>query len=204
MKNKKLLIISTSILLAGITLVLLIKKYKSRIKCNSSVLFLGNSQTANNNSYVEKLSKYCNNSFTKIAKAGAKSDWILEKYKEQIGKGNKYDWISVMIGGNDIFARKSIDKTKSNLTQLFQLAKQNKSKILVISSPSKLNYYKTDPQHLALANELEKWLKRNKLITKYISISKETENPSYMASDNLHLNNSGQNLVYSKVLKNIS
>lgn len=179
-----------------------ILKGRKKISCKDKILFLGNSQTANSNSYVERLSKKCNNNnITKIAKVGAKSDWILEQFKDQINKGNKYDWVSIMIGGNDIFARKSIVKTKQNLEELFTLAKANKIKVLAMSSPTKLYYSKTTPIHLDLADELEDWLEKNKLVNKFIPISSLTENKDYFASDNLHINSSGQDLVFKELTK---
>ena len=201
-KQTKIILYSSVIAVAVV--IGLVYVYSKKPKCKNKILFLGNSQTANENSYVEKLEKHCNNNFTKIAKVGAKSDWILEQYQKELNNSNSYDWVSVMIGGNDVFARKSINKTKENLDKLFNLAKKNKSKILVITSPSKINYHKTDTEHLRLTKELEDWLRKNKKVNKFISITKETENPEYMASDNLHLNSKGQNLVFNHLAQNIA
>lgn len=199
-KEQKILtaiLIGTSALLI---IALVIRNKRKKIKCNDKVLFLGNSQTASSSSYVEKLIQQCSNSdFTKVAKVGAKSDWILDAYKKEIQNGKKYEWVSVMIGGNDIFARKSIDKTKENLEELFKLAKQNKSKILVMSSPTKEFYSKTQPIHLELAIELEEWLDKNKLVNKFIPLTQLTANQDLFASDNLHINKKGQTLVYNKI-----
>lgn len=106
-----------------------------------------------------------------------------------------------MIGGNDIFARKSIKKTKENLDELFKLIKKNKSKILVMSSPTKLYYNKTDKTHLRLADELEKWLGTNKQIDMFIPMTKLTENKDLFRSDNLHINNDGQQVVFKELRK---
>lgn len=196
-----LAVVGASIL--GVATYLLIRN-KKRVKCKDKVLFLGDSQTANRNSYVEKLQKDCGkHNFKKIAKVGAKSDWILEQYQNEINNGNKYDVISVMIGGNDIFARKSIDKTKKNLNALFDLAKKNKSKVLVITSPSKRFYSKSDEVHLRLADELESWFKQHKKVDLFFPITKKTEKRELFASDNLHLNSKGQELVYNEVSKQI-
>ncbi len=204
MKKQTKIILYSSLIAVAVVTIALVYVYSKKPKCKNKILFLGNSQTANKNSYVEKLEKHCNNNFTKIAKVGAKSDWILEQYQKELNNSNSYDWVSVMIGGNDVFARKSINKTKENLDKLFNLAKKNKSKILVITSPSKINYHKTDAEHLRLTKELEDWLRKNKKVNKFISITKETENPEYMASDNLHLNSKGQNLVFNHLAQNIA
>jgi lysophospholipase L1-like esterase len=203
-KTKNILaIVGISVIVIGITSFIVIRnRKKKRLNCKDKILFLGNSQTANKNSYVERLQKHCTNTdFTKIAKVGAKSDWILQQFKDEIKKGNKYDWVSVMIGGNDIFARKSIDKTKNNLAELFELAKKNKIKVLVMSSPTKLYYSRTTPKHLALADELEEWLEENKNVNKFIPITKLTENKDLFASDMLHINSKGQELIFKELLK---
>ena len=106
-----------------------------------------------------------------------------------------------MIGGNDIFARKSIDKTKKHLDELFALAKKNKIKVLVMSSPTKLYYSKTTPKHLELADELEDWLEDNKLVTKFIPITDLTENEDLFASDGLHINSKGQEMIFKELKK---
>lgn len=192
------------VMLIGVTTFIFLRKRK-KIKCNQNILFLGNSQTANRNGYVERLTKQCGtDTFKKIAKVGAKSDWILEQYQNEIDKGAKYDVVSVMIGGNDIFARKSIDKTKQNLDKLFDLAKSNKSKVIVLSSPTKEFYSKTQPIHLELANELESWLNKHKKVSTYIPIGQKTSNANLFASDNLHLNSKGQEVVYEEINKLIS
>ncbi len=199
-KTNKIILYS-SLIAVSVVAITLLYVYSKKLKCKNKILFLGNSQTANKNSYVEKLEKHCNNNFTKIAKVGAKSDWILEQYQKELNNSKSYDWVSVMIGGNDVFARKSIDKTKDNLNKLFSLAKNNNSKILVITSPTKKLYHKTDEEHLRLINELENWLRNHKKVNKFINISKATENPIYLANDNLHLSREGQELVFNKINK---
>lgn len=193
-----LAIVIVGILIVGVTSFILVKR-KKKLSCKDGILFLGDSQTANSNGYVERLEKHCDTNFTKIAKVGAKSDWILQAYKDEVAKGKKYDWVSIMIGGNDIFARKSIDKTKTNLDELFKLIKANKSKILVMSSPSKLYYGKTDNTHLRLADELEGWLDTNKQIDKFIPMTELTENEKLFRSDKLHINNDGQEAVFQEL-----
>jgi lysophospholipase L1-like esterase len=197
-----LIVVGTSVVLLGLMSFFIVRKRRNKINCKDNVLFLGNSQTANTSGYVEKLQKHCKNSnFTKVAKVGAKSDWILNEYKNLVEKGKKYDWVSVMIGGNDIFARLSIDKTKRNLQELFELANKNGSKIMFISSPSKKFYDKSTPRHIELAMELENWVKENKLVNVFIPISKVTANENLFRSDMLHINNEGQEVVFKEILK---
>jgi lysophospholipase L1-like esterase len=206
-RKRKILIWSIvgGVAIIGITTFFILRKKRKKIKCKQRILFLGNSQTASTRGYVEKLQKECGtDTFKKLAKVGAKSDWILEQYQKEIQSGNKYDVVSVMIGGNDIFARKSIDKTKKNLDTLFGLAKKNKSKVIVLSSPTKLFYSKTEPIHLQLADELEDWLNKNKNVDVFIPITKKTENKELFASDNLHLNQKGQELVFNELNKLVS
>ncbi len=202
MNKRTIIVISVVGVLALGLLSFIVVKRKNKVGCNDSILFLGNSQTATSDGYVERYIKKCGNTnVTKVAKVGAKSDWILDKYKEELAKGNRYDWVSVMIGGNDIFARKSIVKTKENLEQLFRLVKDSGSKLLVMTSPSKSFYPPTDATHLRLGNELEMWLSENKLINKFIPLTQKTNNQSLFKSDNLHLNSKGQDVVFEELLK---
>lgn len=197
-----LIIVGASVLALGLMSFFIVRKRRNKIACKDNVLFLGNSQTANTSGYVEKLEKHCKNSnFTKVAKVGAKSDWILNEYKNLAAQGKKYDWVSVMIGGNDIFARLSIDKTKQNLQELFELANKNGSKIMFISSPSKKFYDKSTPRHIELAMELENWVKENKLVNVFIPIAEVTAKKNLFRSDMLHINNEGQEIVFKEILK---
>ena len=201
--KKILIIVSASVLALGLMSFFIIRR-KSKINCKDKVLFLGNSQTANKNGYVEKLQEHCgNNDFTKVSKVGAKSDWILNEYKELLSKGENFDWVSVMIGGNDVFARLNIDKTKQNLQALFELAKKNGSKVLFISSPSKKFYDKTTTRHLELALELENWVKENKLVNAFVPMAKLTSNKDLFRSDMLHINDKGQEVVFNEVIKKV-
>ena len=197
-----LIIVGSSVVLLGLMSFFIARKRRNKIDCKDNVLFLGNSQTANSSGYVEKLQKHCKNSnFTKVAKVGAKSDWILNEYKSLIEKGKEYDWVSIMIGGNDIFARLKIDKTKQNLQEIFELAKKNGSKIMFISSPSKKFYDRSTPKHLELAMELENWVKENKLVNVFVPITDITSKQELFRSDMLHINNEGQEVVFKEILK---
>ena len=70
-----------------------------------------------------------------------------------------------------------------------------------MSSPTKMFYDKTTPIHLELADELENWLNKNENIDKFIPIASLTENKNLFASDGLHLNSQGQELVFSELNK---
>lgn len=66
MKAKSKNILTFAILgvaLIGLTSIILINR-KKKLSCKDDILFLGDSQTANSNSYVEKLEKNCDNKFT--------------------------------------------------------------------------------------------------------------------------------------------
>ena len=198
-------LIITGVIFISVSSFLLVKHIRNKskkISCNDTILFLGDSQTATSNGYVERYIRKCGNSkVKKIAQVGAKSEWVLEKYKEDLSKGNTYKWVSVMIGVNDVFARKSTEQTKRNLSELFRLVKSNGSKLLVMSSPSVAFYPVSDETHLSLSNDLEKWLSENKKIDKFIPLIKKTNNASLFQSDGLHINSKGQDVVFNELLK---
>ena len=188
----------------GLTSFILLSKRK--FSCNNSFLFLGNSHTAHTSSYADFFSKNCvDGHINKIAKVGSQSGWILDEYKKELAKGNHYDLVTVMIGVNDIFARRSIDKTKINIDELIDLAKSDNSKIVFLSSPNIKFYAKTTPQHNELYADLEDYLKNKKGVHKFISTEIATDDINLFARDNLHLTSKGHEAIYevfaNKILK---
>ena len=208
MKISKGVKIALSILVIGMTAtaVVMILKRRKKYGCKNSFLFLGNSQTANSNGYVEKMKAKCPNAhIKKISKVGAKSDWILNEYKKELSSGGKYDVVNILIGVNDIFARNSIEKAKANIQEILDLAKANGSKVVFIGSPTSMFYSKTNPTHLRLAEDLEEWARKNKGVQHFVDIKPSTERQDVFAPDLLHLNNKGHEIIFNlydkKVLK---
>lgn len=200
--------IALSILVVGVTATTLffVLKRSRKYSCKNSFLFLGNSITAYSNGYVEMMKEKCPNSrIKKISKVGAKSDWILNEYKKELDTGAQYDVVNILIGINDIYARQSIEKTKQNIQEILNLAKQNKSKVVFITPPTLKYYSKTKPIHLQLAKDLQTWVSKNKGIKYVVDITKDTDNTALFSKDLLHLNNSGHKVIFNlynkKVLK---
>ena len=197
--SKKILIWGglSSIILVG---TLLLVRPKTKYGCSNSFLFLGDSITANSNGYVEMLKSQCPTSkIKKISKVGAQSGWILNEYKKELNKGGKHDVVNILIGVNDVFGGRNSNKTKSNIQEVINLANNNGSKVVFISSPSVKFYSKTTPEKLRLMTDLEVWARGNKGIHHFINARQSTEDRGLFSPDFLHLNNKGHQVIYSFV-----
>lgn len=129
---------------------------------NKSILFIGDSNTALPYSYANKLqSEHPNLRIKNISKIGAKTDWMLSRLQDEL-KNNKYDFISILGGSNDIYALDSIDSAKKNLDDMYNLAKKNGSKVVAISPPSH-NFFKRATEHKKkIQEDLMSWIANNK------------------------------------------
>lgn len=168
------------------------KKLLNKVR---KVLFLGDSQTVPNTSYADLVSNALGWQYDKSAVVGAKSDWILNRYRENI---QPYDAVVVMIGGNDVWATGKGDKAIQNLAEIKRLARQRNHLLIFVSPPSKI-FYSTDPTKLFEYNKIAQWMKQNGDL--FVDGTKLTENQSLFASDNLHLNNDGQQSIAYHLLE---
>jgi len=167
------------------------KKYLKQIR---RVLFLGDSQTVPNSSYADLVSSAMNWEYNKVAMVGAKTDWILDKYRERI---EPYDAVIVMIGGNDVWGTGKADSAIANLSQLKSLARSRNQTLIFVSPPSK-SFYSTDSTKLSEYNRIGQWMRQNGDL--FVDGTSITSNPSLFASDKLHLNNQGHiNIAYQFV-----
>jgi len=159
------------------------KKYIKKIR---SVLYLGDSQTVPDESYADLVAKNMGWSYAKHAKVGAKTDYILQKYRDDL---SPYDAIVVMIGGNDVWATGSADVAIQNLKAIKTLANQRKDSLILISPPSK-NFYSQDQNKLKEYSKIGKWMKSNADL--FVDGTSITNQANLFGADNLHLNRNGQ------------
>lgn len=185
---------------------------KINVKATSSpkkFLFIGDSFTDNPNSYADQLKKdYPGINITKIAKVGEKTDWMLQNSSNSIRQG-KYDAIFVLGGINDIYARNSISDAKANLQAIYDLAKNNGSKIIGITIAPTDYYQFYDSQKGQLTNELNSWILKNKSLTYAIDFnsllksSDGKQDTSLFQADKLHANSQGHRLLADSIEKKV-
>lgn len=182
-----------------------IKKITKKDLSKGRFLFIGDSTTANSNGYVEKIrAKFPNAIIKKIAKVGEKTDWMLDQLKKELSTGVKYDVISILGGSNDIFSTLRIDNAKSNLDEMYSLAKKNGAKVIAITPPSKLFFPSTNDKHRQLISDFNKWIKSNKKVDIFIDLENLVNKKELFASDFQHINNKGHEILAQDYIKNLS
>lgn len=112
------------------------------IKCDSKyngrkVLALGDSITANSNSYVEKLKAACPGiNFSKIAKVGMTPGWMYDQIKDLNLKSAGYTDLTILGGINGI--GRPAKTTEDELTNIYKKAKADGLRVIAINlNPSK-------------------------------------------------------------------
>lgn len=207
MKNKFVIggiILVSAIAVTAITY-LTIKKLAKKDLSKASLLFIGDSTTANSNGYVEKIqAKFPSAKIKKIAKVGEKTDWMLNELKKELATGNKYDVVTFLAGSNDIFSTLRIDKAESNLDEMYSLAKKNGAKVVAITPPNKSFYPNTTDKHRQLISDFDKWIRSNKKVDVFIDLDKLVSKKELFASDFQHINNQGHEILAENYLKKIA
>ena len=111
----------------------LLRKTLIESETKLDVLFVGDSQTKNPDSYANKLIKSGIVTGKVIAENGLNTKKMLSELKSEL-KNNKYDIISIMGGGND-GGSNSPDGAISNLTDMYEIVKNSGAEIIAISNP---------------------------------------------------------------------
>lgn len=207
MKNKFVIggiILASAIAVAAATYYT-IKKLTKKDLSRGRFLFIGDSTTANPNGYVEKIqSKFPNAKIKKIAKVGEKTDWMLQKLKDELATGAKYDVITFLGGSNNIFGTLRIDKAESDLDEMYSLAKKNGALVVAITPPNKAFFPNTTDKHKQLISDFNKWIKSNKKVDIVIDLNNLVYKRELFASDFQHINNKGHEILSENYLKKIA
>lgn len=170
-----------------------------------SILFVGDSNTAANFSYADKLKKqFPYLRVKKIAQNGAKTDWMLSQLKEELAK-NKYDVVVVLSGSNDIYATNSIDSAKKNMASMYKVAHDNGSKVLAVAPPNKNWYEKRTEQKQKLLKDLVSWVMSSNADYK-INFWEITNDKKYFTSADgyLHAQSPAHTLLAGDVAKELN
>jgi hypothetical protein len=172
-KTAKILTITGAILAtAGITTlgVLLIKKYAKKAnigKGGKNLLFVGDSLTAAKESYADLFATVTQNNYKKIAVVGISTGDMLTNLKNELKNNKKYDYIFILGGYNNNYAYGNddgsnvdfkFDKTKKELQEMFNIAKEKGSKVVAITPPSSANHQKYNSYRQEFHDKLNKWI----------------------------------------------
>jgi GH24 family phage-related lysozyme (muramidase) len=160
------------------------------------VLFIGDNETADNNSYANNLLE------EKIVTGDVVSKLNLDVIKlakiiNQYGKTSEYDIISIMVPNSIV---KTVSKTTRILEEVFKFAKRNTSKLIVITNPINFNLKSGDDLEIKNLQELAEWITTQNITDDVIDTTKFGS--SYFERDGYKLNLDGQREV-SDLWKNI-
>jgi lysophospholipase L1-like esterase len=184
MKTKNIIIIGlVTVVVLGIVIYVLVRKSKPV----SSILFIGDSNTAANFSYADQLKqRYPKLTIKKIAENGAKTDWMFNQLNSEL-QNNKYDVVSILGGSNDVYGAGRTDTAKRSLDAMYRLTHARGSKVLAITPPSKNFYVNKTEQKQAMLADLVGWIKNNKNTDYVIDFNSITNNKSFFNSSDDYL-----------------
>ena len=160
-----------------------------------NVLFIGDSQTAGASSFANKLIRNKQVNGKVLAKNGASTKYLLNLLRENITPN--IDVVVIFAGGND-----SLSPTPtlaiSNLKKMYEIARKNGSLVIALSNPTKS--YTTDPEKYPSADSIANWVENQTISDYTLPINKITHNKSNFSADRIHLNQTGQDLVYDNLV----
>lgn len=177
---------------------LYIDSKKKKVKCNSSFLFVGDSNTVASYSYANVLENFCSDAkIKKIAEVGKGTSWMLSNLKQHLSTGVKYDVIVIFGGSNDL-GNPNQKITYSNLDQMYDLAKQNGAILVAVTPPSK-DFVWGKNRTCNRNNESCKYLPQNiNRLKNLVSFIKDNSKPNYIL-DYYKITSDEKNLTSDKI-----
>lgn len=180
MNNKNKIIIGSVI--AGIAIGLTLIYLSNNNKEVKSILFIGDSNTVANFSYADQLKRdFPNLNIKKIAQNGANTSWMKTQLENEL-KNNKYDIVAILGGSNDVYGGQKLEFSKSNLSEMYDMAKDKGSKVMAITPPNKNFYVNKNEAKQKTLNDLVIWIKGNKNVDYFIDFYDITNNKNYFTS----------------------
>jgi len=150
------------------------------------VLFIGDDQTSDNDSYANNLLE--ENFVTGDVVGKAKLDAIkMAKIINQLAKEDNYDIISIMVPNSLI---RTVSKTTRVLEEVFKFASRKAQKVIVITNPIDFELETDEDSNLKDLQDLSKWVSSQNIIKDVIDLS--DFGASYFKRNGLELNPDGQ------------
>ncbi len=179
---------------------------------DKKILFVGDSLTAafgiDGKGYVDQLRlKRPDLDISRIAVTGKQTGWMLDQLKKELSAGRKYDVIGIWGGINDIYAKNSISEAKKNLQEMYDLAHKAGARVIAMNTIPSVAYKMSTPQKVKLTNDLNAWINTNPTkdalldVNALVKDEKGATRSEYMQPDKLHLTESAQKQVASKLLE---
>ena len=150
------------------------------------VLFIGDDQTSDNDSYANNLLE--ENFVTGDVVGKANLDAIkMAKIINQLAKEDNYDIISIMVPNSLI---RTVSKTTRLLEEVFKFASRKTQKVIVITNPIDFELNADDDSDIKDLQELSNWVTSQNIVKDVIDIS--DFDSSYFKRNGLELNSDGQ------------
>ena len=187
------------------------KALRKRVSTGGKFLFVGDSNFATIMSIADQLKKaYPQANITKVAESSQGTGWMLDNFKAELAKGEKYDAIVFLGGSNDLW-RTDQNEVYSNLDAMYKMAKQNGAIVVAISPPNKNFLWgetrfceptqsncKYLPDNLKRLDNLVEWIRTNPNKDIFINYHKITDRKDYFASDMQHGNRYAQQALFEE------
>ena len=176
--------------------------FEQKTEKKVNVLFVGDSQTAANISYAHILQRNSAINGKIVAKVGASMKKIYNLFS--INYTPKFDIVCLMGGNNDAG---NIDFDTTSFTKIIEKAKEDGSKVILITAPS-MEYINKSmyPNKYPAANEIPEWQIKlsEELNIPVINTYKLFDDARYFSKDGLHLNSAAHKIIASKLNNIIS
>ena len=170
------------------------------------ILAIGDSITAGATSYAYRLKKIYTTDI--IAKNGKQTGWMWQRIANKDLKG--YTHLIILGGVNDISSATPLATTESNLTKIYQKAKNSNLKVVGITlSPWKgWPSWSTNNHNKTL--QLSSWIQSQSIDYKidFYSLVKDPNDaeklaPQYDSTDHLHPNATAHDALYNKIIQTV-
>ncbi|MBI4992528.1 MAG: transglycosylase SLT domain-containing protein [Candidatus Magasanikbacteria bacterium] len=174
--------------------------------CPSSphkILAVGDSITADANSYIDQLQKGCGGkiSFEKIAKSGEQTLWMYDQIKDKQNlQSEGFTDLFILGGVNDIASGVNENAIKKRLTNIYNFGKNQQLKVTAITIIPWKTYPTWTPPDQAITENVNSWIKSQQgnlidEIIDYYSLAVDTNDPGAAKSgwtkDGLHPSKTG-------------
>lgn len=170
----------------------------------NNLLFVGDSNTFNDWSYADKIKALLKDSanVTKLSKWGENTDWMIKNLPEQLKK-DKYDYIAVLGGSNDIYGGGfPLERTKKNLLDMDKMIKDSGAKSVFVTQPSKKFFGQNTPEKQAQLDELVAWMKKQDF-DYLLDFNSILDRATLFKSDMRHANSDAHKILADLYIKTI-
>lgn len=105
------------------------------------ILFIGDSLTAYDNGWQDKVAKGLDRDYVNLSVGGKRTDWMLKRLTEHLNQNSKYERVIIYGGINDAFSRRRNGMVVSDVQSMVDLCNQKGIKPIVIIgyNPDKVN-----------------------------------------------------------------